>query len=98
MHDKVILVALNDEQKAEAVQAQSSRKKITHAVVCGDYGTIFGTEKYCLKYFHAWSSIFPNIFSGGEFSDSFQFVTYQPTYELVNILMVANDEAKKSSP
>lgn len=98
MHDKVILVTLNEEQRAKALEAQSSRKKTTHAVVCGDYGMIFGTEKYCLKYFHAWSSIFPYIFSGGEFSDDFQFGSYQSTYELVNILIIANDEAEKSSP
>ena len=28
--------------------------RITHALVCGPYGQMFGTERQCLKYFTAW--------------------------------------------
>ncbi len=30
------------------------RKRITHALICGPYGQVFGTEKECLQYFTAW--------------------------------------------
>ena len=52
-HD-LILVTLNQEQIARAKELNGKRKQITHALICGPYGKIFGTEKQCLKYFSAW--------------------------------------------
>ncbi|EGR1559814.1 hypothetical protein D6Y19_24695 [Vibrio parahaemolyticus] len=58
MENSLILVALSEEQITQAKAANGQRKKITHALLCGSYGQIFGTEKQCLKYYNAWKDIF----------------------------------------
>ena len=52
-HD-LTLVVLMPEQIARAREANGRRKRITHGLVCGPYGQMFGTERQCLKYFTAW--------------------------------------------
>ena len=52
-HD-LTLVILTPEQIARAREANGRRKRITHALVCGPYGQMFGTERQCLKYFTVW--------------------------------------------
>ena len=47
------LVTLSQEQIAKAKKANGTRKRITHALVCGPYGQILGTEAQCLKYWEA---------------------------------------------
>ena len=59
----LILVTLNPEQIAKAKEANGKRKRITHTLLCGHYGQIFGTEKHCLKYYTAWKQNFPTLFS-----------------------------------
>ena len=54
MKHNLTLVILTREQITQAKEANGSRKRITHALVCGPYGQMFGTEKQCLKYFTAW--------------------------------------------
>ena len=54
MKHNLTLVILTPEQSAQAKEANGSRKRITHALVCGPHGQMFGTEKQCLKYFTAW--------------------------------------------
>jgi hypothetical protein len=88
---KVILVALNPDQIEKAKEINGSGKKITHAVLCGRYGQIFGTEKQCRKYYSAWSRIFPNIFDGGEEREGYEPSSYESTFDLVNILISEND-------
>ena len=39
------LVILTPEQIARAKAANGSRKRITHALVCGPHGKMFGTER-----------------------------------------------------
>ena len=91
---KVILSELIPEQIEKAKEFNGSGKKITHAVVCGRYGQIFGTEKQCRKYYSAWSWIFPKLFDGGEEIKGYEPSSYESTFDLVNILISENDKRK----
>ena len=62
MRHDLVLVPLSQDQIAKAKEAHGKRKRITHALLCGPYGQLFGTEKQCLKYYEVWSSIFPQLF------------------------------------
>ena len=53
-HD-LTLVTLSPEQIAKAKEANGTRKKTTHALICGPHGQMFGTEAQCLKYWEAWN-------------------------------------------
>lgn len=97
MTQKVKLVALNSEQISMAKKENGERKQITHAVVCGKYGQIFGTEKYCRKYFTAWSEIFPYLFSGGEEVENMKINNFESTPELVMVLINAHDPLEKAA-
>lgn len=97
MSEKVKLVKLNDKQIVLAKNTNGERKKITHAVVCGKYGQLFGTEKQCRKYFSAWSEIFPKLFNGGEEVENFDIKDYQTTPELVMVLISANDSLEQET-
>jgi len=65
-----MLTSLNEEQIKCAKNINGARKKITHALLCGVSGQIFGTEKHCKKYYSAWSKIFPNVFDHALETDS----------------------------
>ena len=54
MKHNLTLVILTSEQIARAREANGSRKRITHALVCGPYGQMFGTEQQCLRHFTLW--------------------------------------------
>jgi hypothetical protein len=96
---KVLLVELEDEQIRKAKEANGARKQITHAVVCGEYGQLFGTEKQCRKYYSAWSEIFPKLFDGGKEVKGHEPVSYESTFDLVNVLIAAHDSLEdKSEP
>jgi hypothetical protein len=58
----LVLVKLRDEQRVPAKQANPHRRKITHALLCGAYGQMLGTEKHCAKYYHVWKEIFRRLF------------------------------------
>jgi len=88
---KVLLVELDNEQIQKAKKANGARKQITHAVVCGQYGQIFGTEKQCKKYYSAWSEIFPKLFDGGKEVKGYELASYESTFDLVNVLIAAHD-------
>lgn len=94
---KVILVELEDEQIRKAKEANGARKQITHAVVCGEYGQTFGTEKQCRKYYSAWSEIFPKLFDGGKEVKGHEPASYESTFDLVNVLIAAHDSLEKKS-
>jgi hypothetical protein len=59
----LILAKLNDEQIIKAKEINGRRKLITHALIAGDFGTRFGTEKQCRSYYSAWSDIFSHLFN-----------------------------------
>lgn len=94
---KVLLVELDDEQIRKAKEANGARKQITHAVVCGEYGQFFGSEKQCRKYYSAWSEIFPKLFDGGKEVKGHEPASYESTFDLVNILIAAHDSVEKES-
>ena len=54
MKHNLTLVILTPEQIGRAREANGRRKRITHALVCGPYGQMFGTERQCRKYFTLW--------------------------------------------
>ncbi len=54
MKHNLTLVILTPEQIARAREVNGRRKRITHALICGPYVQMFGTEKECLKYFTVW--------------------------------------------
>ena len=92
MVDKVKLIKLSPEQASLAKAANGKRNQPTHAVVCSNYGQLFGTEKQCRKYYSAWSNIFPHLFSGGEELDVFEFTSLTTTQDLVKKLIDAHDQ------
>ena len=100
---ELILVALTPEQVELAKEQNGKAKRITHALICGPYGQIFGTEKFCLKYFAAWNpdyteAILPNLFSRAVKTDSYEFTGYKTTWNMVGILIEANDSKRAGRP
>ena len=104
-HD-LVLVKLNPSQIAQAKAANGERKRITHALLCGPHGQIFGTEKQCRKYFSAWDpacktevspgkfqATFPNLFRKAIEVERCPINAFESTFNLVNILMEAQDRA-----
>lgn len=96
--NQLILAKLSNEQIAKAKSENGERKKITHVLLCGDYGQRFGTEKQCLKYYNAWKVIFKELFESSSKSDSIDTIpNYETTFDLVNILMKEHDKLPTSS-
>ena len=89
---ELVLVTLNSDQIEKAKEANGQRKKITHGLVCGSFGQIFGTEKHCRKYYSAWSEIFPLIFSNAFETDAYAIASYATTFNLVNDLIAEHDK------
>ena len=91
----LILVALDADQIRYAKRANGQRKRITHALLCGHYGQIFGTEKQCRKYFCAWdpnrANVFPHLFSRAREDRRCEIIDYRTTFNLVNKLIAAED-------
>lgn len=84
-HD-LLLVALSAEQITRAKVANGKHKRITHALVCGPYGQMFGTEKQCRKYFWAWDPdkgrVFPTLFARAVITDNYALSDFKNTPEL----------------
>ena len=91
----LVLVRLIPEQIEKAKAANGPRKQITHALVCGPYGSIFGTERQCLKYFDAWNpaggAVFPDLFDRGVKVNAHEIRDFETTFNLVNRLTEAQD-------
>ena len=92
MNNSLVLVQLNEEQITKAKQVNGQRKQITHALLCGEYGKIFGTETRCRKYCKAWSDIFSPLFECVDESQSYKIHSYDETANLVDILFEAFDQ------
>ena len=91
MNCNLTLVTLTPGQIAMAKDANGVRKTITHALICGPYGQIFGTEKQCRKYWVAWDpanrpAIFPKLFGKAVETDNYELTNFKTTFDLVNIL------------
>ena len=106
MKHNLTLVILTREQIARAREANGSRKRITHALVCGPYGQMFGTERQCRKYFTAWDpdhrievapgqfqAPFAELFDQAVTTTAYTFSDYRATRDLPRRLMVASGMA-----
>lgn len=91
MNHRLLLVTLTPDQIAKAKQANGKRKQITHALVCGPYGQIFGTEKFCSKYFDVWVEIFPLIFSRRVKTGRHSIRDFKSTSDMVTKLIEVHD-------
>lgn len=92
----LILVVLTPAQIERAKDANGRRKRITHAVLCGPYGKMFGTEIQCLKYFRAWDPdrlqpIFPSLFDRAVVTSHHEITDFHTTPDLVMRLIEAED-------
>ncbi|WP_423915745.1 hypothetical protein [Candidatus Poriferisodalis sp.] len=91
----MVLVTLTPDQIDRAKEANGRRKQITHALICGDYGQMFGTERQCLKYFTAWNSIFRPLFSRVHRTKKHDIENYTSTENLVIRLIKADDRRSR---
>ncbi|EJL6633814.1 hypothetical protein ACUYO0_003881 [Vibrio vulnificus] len=97
MENSLILVVLSEEQISQAKAVNGQRKKITHALLCGSYGQMFGTEKQCSKYYNVWKDIFKDLFTESKTVQACDVIHYESTFDLVNILLSASDENKQAN-
>ena len=91
----LVLVALTADQIDRAKEANGRRKQITHALICGDYGQMFGTERQCRKYFDVWKTIFRPLFSKVHRTKKYSVLDYTTTGNLVMRLIEADDKRAK---
>lgn len=95
----LILVSLSEEQIEKAKEANGRRRRITHALLCGPYGQMFGTEKQCLKYYAAWSQIFPELFERAYDVETYaEIEDFESTSDLVEILIDKADRRSRARP
>jgi len=92
MRETLTFTKLNKDQIESAKAKNGERKEFTHALLCGKYGQIFGTETHCNKYYSAWSKIFPLLFEKAIKTNKTEIKNYQSTFNLVNILIEENDK------
>lgn len=89
MSETIILVKLTPTQIELAKKENGKGKQITHAVLCGKYGQLFGTEKFCHKYFDVWKADIKKIFPKATITDNHVISDFTTTFNLVNILLKA---------
>ena len=87
----MVLVTLSAEQIGQAKEANGRRRQITHALICGDYGQMFGTERQCRKYYDAWKTIFKPLFSRVHKTKKHTIKNYTTTDNLFMRLIEADD-------
>ncbi len=91
----MLLVTLTPSQIALAKAENGERLKITHALVCGRHGQMFGTEKQCRKYYDVWKRIFAELFSEARECSDYAFADYVGNRALVMKLIEASDKGKR---
>ena len=102
------LVTLSSEQIVRAKEVNGSRKRITHALICGPHGQLFGTEAQCLKYFRVWDpgykfevapgkfkSMFSNLFDKAVKTDDFKIIDFESTWNLTDKLIKVSEAKPK---
>ena len=107
----LILVSLSPEQIVKAKEINGKRKQITHALLCGPYGQMFGTEKQCLKYWSVWrpeyrieispdqyKAMFSNLFDKSVITNNYEISDFESTFNLVNKLIAVEDATKTKKP
>ncbi len=111
MKHNLTLVILTPEQIAQAKEVNGSRKRITHALVCGPYGQMFGTEQQCLKYFTVWDpdhrievapgefrAPFADLFDKAVKTTAYAISDYRTTPDLATRLMKASGTEPLAAP
>lgn len=98
----LVLVRLTPEQVARAEAANRARRHITHALICGPFGQMFGTEQRCRKHFDSWNpagerAVFPTLFRQAVELDDFAIADFSNTDDLVQRLIDAQCYAKERS-
>lgn len=94
---KLVLVKLTKKQIAEAEKVNGDRKTFTHAVLCGPWGQILGTETHCRKYYDAWKRIFPLLFDGHMERSRYQVDNYETTFGLVDVLLAESQKRERAA-
>ncbi|MBW3691822.1 hypothetical protein [Aeromonas dhakensis] len=97
MENDLILVVLDVEQIAKAKDENGKRKQITHALVVGNYGVMFGTEKQCMKYYSTWRDIFKGLFDRCYETDQYHIRTYISSGNVVMELIKESDRRKNKT-
>jgi len=95
-HD-ITLVTLSQDQAAKAKEVNGKHKHVTHALICGPCGQLFGTEKYCRKYFSVWVAIFPLLFDKSVETESYEISDFEGTFNLVNKLNMLHNSLEKAN-
>lgn len=91
----LILVVLSRDQIEKAKEVNGKHKQITHALICGSHGQIFGTERHCRKYYSVWVNIFPYLFDKEIETKSYEIPDFESTFNLVNKLIALHDPLEK---
>ena len=94
MKHNLILVTLTPDQIARAKEVNGKRRRITHALLCGPYGQLFGTEKQCLKYYLAWKAIFSDLSPKSAQTRNHEIEDYNSTWNLVEILIKESESVQ----
>jgi len=89
------LAALSPYQIEQAKAGLGPRKQITHVLMCGKFGKIFGTEKQCRKYFVPWSTHFPELFDSAVVAETCELEDYVEKRDLVLTLIDESERRKK---
>lgn len=90
-HD-LVLVKLDKKQIEKATLVNRDYpEKITHALLCGPYGQILGSEDHCLKYYSSWLEVFPFLFAKRKKVKRAKIINYKTTFDLVNDLFAVQD-------
>ena len=97
MKHNLILVALNQDQIKKFKKINGNRKQISHALICGPYGQMFGTEKQCRKRYSVWVDIFPHLFDKAVENNDYEISNYASNFNLVNKLIELHDPLEKAS-
>ena len=111
MKHNLTLVILTAEQIARAKEANGRRRRITHALVCGPHGQMFGTEKACLKYFTIWDpdhrievapgqyrALFADLFDKAVKTTAYPITDYRTTPGLATRLKEASGTIQREAP
>ena len=107
MKHNLTLMVLTPEQIARAREANGRRKRITHALVCGPYGQMFGTERQCRRCFTVWDpdhrievapgqfrALVADLFDRAVATTAFRIDDYRTTPDLAARLMAASGTAR----
>ena len=99
MNEDLVLVSLTAEQIAKAKEKNGQRKQITHALVVGKHGIMYGTEKQCRKYYSVWCDIFKHLFGNCYETGQYQLNDFKDSGNVVMSLIEDSDkqESKRTS-